>query len=129
MKTKITIPIHSFVSLITNSSSEIFVNASESTVNSIKEIINSLLALGGSNLKSDDLFDVYLEVMDYNTYKYIREDSPEVANAKTSSYDNYSESNVSVKVKDGVTDKNAETAAKLLTHVTNLFSFDAVYNG
>jgi hypothetical protein len=57
MKT-ITFKIHSFVDLITNSSSEVFVAASKSTVDTVKEIVNTLLKQSNSTATCDDLFDI-----------------------------------------------------------------------
>jgi hypothetical protein len=54
----VTIPIHSFVDLITNSSSEIFVSANERTVKLIEELINHLLKGAGSTKTSNDLFSI-----------------------------------------------------------------------
>ena len=54
------IPIHSFVDLITNSSSEVFVSDTESTVNALKEAVNAMLKLTKSDKTCDDLFDVKL---------------------------------------------------------------------
>lgn len=54
------IPIHSFVDLITNSSSEIFVSDTENTVTALKEAIDSLLKLIKSDKTCNDLFDVKL---------------------------------------------------------------------
>jgi hypothetical protein len=55
------IKIHSFVQLITNSSSEIFVSADDSTISGVKEIVNNLLKIGGSTLTFDDLFRVEID--------------------------------------------------------------------
>ncbi len=57
---KIIVPVHSFVDVITNSSSEIFVSATDSTVAAAKEIVNNVLSSGGSLAKCDDLFKVSL---------------------------------------------------------------------
>lgn len=57
---KITLKVHSFIDIITNSSTEIYVQASEHTIKNIKNMVNSILALGGSTLKSDDLFTMTL---------------------------------------------------------------------
>lgn len=54
---KIVITIHSFVDLITNSSTELFVCATKSTVNAAKAIIDHVT--GG---RCDELFDVELAV-------------------------------------------------------------------
>lgn len=52
----IPIPIHSFVDLITNSSSETFVCADKKTVQAVKELVNTFLRMGGLTQKADDLF-------------------------------------------------------------------------
>lgn len=54
------IPIHSASDLITNSSSETFIRATDASVTQVKEIINSLLKLGDSNQSADDLFEFKL---------------------------------------------------------------------
>jgi hypothetical protein len=59
-KIKLAIPVHSFVDLITNSSSEIFTSATESTLTAAKEIINGILKAAGSKKTSDALFDISL---------------------------------------------------------------------
>ena len=128
MKTKISIKIHSFVDLITNSSSEIFVQANDKTIESIKEIVNNLLGIANSELKFDDLFTAHLQVMDYDSYEYIKE-SEVTEEHKTENYDGYSESQVTVEVKSGVEDERAKSAAKLLSNLENLFSMSSVYNG
>ena len=58
--TKYTLKIHSFVDLITNSSTEIYIGANERTITTIKELINNILKIGGSTLTSDDLFELSL---------------------------------------------------------------------
>jgi hypothetical protein len=72
----IRIKIHSFVDLITNSSSEVFVSATYSTVQTAKDIINNL-----TNYKCDELFEIKLVYSEYDyetkTYKDIEIDSDE----------------------------------------------------
>lgn len=58
--TTIKIPIHSFVDVITNSSSEIFVVADDNTKVLCKDLINNFLSMTGSDKKADDLFDIKL---------------------------------------------------------------------
>lgn len=104
---KYKIKIHSFIDLITNSSTEIYIQASEKTIQSVTEIINNILEMGGSNLRAQDLFIISLdkEGGEYN-------------------------SNVLLEVKPQ--DENSElakTTAKLLSNLTNLFSIDGEYNG
>lgn len=60
----ILIPIHSFVDLITNSSSEVFVQATEKTVETVKDIINEVLKLQNSSKTADDLFSFTLVMND-----------------------------------------------------------------
>lgn len=57
MITTVRIPFHSFVDLITNSSSETFVCASKSTVTAIKKLVENLIAASGGTTKADELFD------------------------------------------------------------------------
>jgi hypothetical protein len=57
---KIIIPVHSFVDLITNSSSEIFSSATDGTVTAAKDLINKVLAAGKSEKTCSDLFKVKL---------------------------------------------------------------------
>lgn len=64
----IIIHIHSFVDLITNSSSEIFISATDKTLNSIIEIIADL-----TGRPCDELFDVEL-VYEGGQYVYTDDD-------------------------------------------------------
>lgn len=59
-----TTSIHSFVSLITNSSSEVFVAADRQTIAGVTDIINAILRAGGSEKRCEDLFNITLCVKD-----------------------------------------------------------------
>ena len=112
----ITIRIHSFVDIITNSSSEIFVEANEKTIENVKNLVNSLLALAGSQSTCDDLFE--MELVNRNNVEeddedYFEPDYPEV----------------DLKVTPKVSDKEAEVAAKILSGLTEIFSIESTYNG
>ncbi len=107
LPTHLTIQIHSFVDLITNSSSEIFVNADGKTLESIKLIVDNVLKMGGSTLRADDLFEFALV------------DDPDGYHKKVQ---------VMVKSKDTASSEGA-TVGKLLSDLTSLFSIDAEYNG
>lgn len=65
---KIVIPIHSFVDLITNSSSETFVCCSQRTVDSVYELIEALFNQAAHpGLKARDFFTVKLtDRLDYD---------------------------------------------------------------
>lgn len=54
----ISIPIHSFVDLITNSSSETYVTATKKSVTTLKELVDSLLA--GTGKTCDDVLEIKL---------------------------------------------------------------------
>lgn len=54
------IKIHSFIDVITNSSTEIYVRAGDHTVVAAKELVESILRAGVSNKTCDDLFRVEL---------------------------------------------------------------------
>lgn len=60
MTNKLTIPIHSIIDLITNSSTEIFVH-SESSIEPVKELLNELLRIEGSDKTCDEIFDISIE--------------------------------------------------------------------
>lgn len=59
--TSLIIPVHSFIDLITNSSSETYISASSSTVTAFKEIIDGILKGSGSEKTCDDLFNLTLD--------------------------------------------------------------------
>lgn len=54
------IHVHSVVDLITNSSSELFVDATNTTETAAVEILNAILKASGSEKTASDLFDVKL---------------------------------------------------------------------
>ena len=84
MKT-LQIPVHSFVDLITNSSSEVFVCADRKTIEVFERAIDEVLRASGSNLKCSDAFEIYLSREDggygqYNTVN-VRPKSAEFTDA------------------------------------------------
>jgi hypothetical protein len=98
------IQVHSFVDLITNSSSETFVSASSSTVKAIREVVDHVLKLGQSTQSFDDLFDIELVDGEYEGTR------------------------VKVTPKNS-SNANAQAAAKILSNLSGLFSIEATYNG
>lgn len=104
------IRIHSFVDLITNSSTELFVSSSQHTVDGVKSVINAVLTMGGSTLKADDIFSFELS-------------------KDEDSYSDYGDKMImTVKSKDPES-VEGKTAAKVLSNLTGLFSIEASYNG
>lgn len=55
-KEKLVIPIHSFIDVVTNSSTSIYVGCHDNTIEYAKELIDTLLQVAGSDKKVDDLF-------------------------------------------------------------------------
>lgn len=110
--THVILRVHSFVDIITNSSSEIFVEANENTIKNVKTLVDSLLTLAGSSQKSDDLFEFEL----VNRNEEDEDWDPE-----------YPE--VDLKVTPKVSGKEAEIASKILSGLTEIFSIESTYNG
>lgn len=65
----IIINYHSFVDLITNSSTEIYISCHTKSVEYLKELIDSLLKASGSDKKAEELFDFKITKEDYDTGK------------------------------------------------------------
>lgn len=143
MKTLI-IPVHSFVDVITNSSSEIFVSASKQTVKAIENIVDHILALGGSSEKSKDLFKIELAsgylTEDYDTVfltdkelKAALKDGSVKFNLDEFGEDELPPSNWKPEPKDGTENsyikvtalnesEQAKKTAELLSKLQNMFS-------
>ena len=132
MKTSTTIKIHSFVDLITNSSSEVFVTATEKTVDTVKSLVNNILQAGGSLIKADDLFEFVTIVQgeDEETYDEVEYDlsTPEGKKYwKKHKNDEYSLA-LSVKVTAKSGNEHAQLAAQVLSALNDLFEVSERYN-
>lgn len=66
------IVINSMTDVITNSSTSVFVVYKEQDINSIKELVNAILAIDG-NYTFDDLFEINLE-FNYDAIDYYLDD-------------------------------------------------------
>ncbi len=115
------IPVHSFVDLITNSSTEIYIQATTKTVESVKEIINNLLKVNSSGYTADDLFEISL--FNSSLADRIRWDG-EDANTEEDDYDNIE---LKVKAKDSDNELTSATA-NLLSTLFSTLSIDAREN-
>ena len=151
------IPIHSFSDLITNSSSETYIQASDSSIKQAKEIVNSLLKVGGSTQSADDLFEfdlVYLlSDIDknlenkaksagieswYEVYatknqidafiNSLTEDESNLFTAPWDSYDVRYNVNLRITPKDSANEETNKIA-KLLSGFVNSFNVSSQYNG
>lgn len=56
--------LQSFNDIVTNSSMEVYQEATDYTVSSIKKIIDTILKIAQSDKKCDDLFDVFINYDD-----------------------------------------------------------------
>lgn len=101
--------IHSFVDLITNSSTEIFVEASQSTIKAVKDMVNALLRMADSTKTADDLFEFSLN--------------------EEEGYSDSGYKNVSLVVKAKEDSEDARIAAKVLSNLSGIFSIEGCYNG
>lgn len=133
MKTSIILPIHSFVDLITNSSSEVFMTATEKTVKTVKSLVDNILQAGGSTLKADDLFEFATIAEGYDDESG-NEVSLDISTKKGREFweknmnDEYAPKlsvKVTVKNKEN---KDAVLAAKVLSSLDSLFSVEERYN-
>jgi hypothetical protein len=113
----IVINFHSFVDLITNSSSETYITASDKTISAVKDIIKLFLEAANIATPVDELFDVKLVCTDYS------DDDKEIEREGESEY---RPSRVKVSVKPGVTDFG--DLVKVLNALNTAFSSQEYYN-
>ena len=73
---KVDIKIQSISDIITNSSTEVFTIYDSKDIDTIKGIVNALLAVNG-NTTFDDLFDIKMHISD-TVYEYLWQDSEEL---------------------------------------------------
>ena len=110
MNKKYTIKIHSFIDLITNSSTEIYIEASDKTVQTVKDIVNNILKLGNSDITCDDLFEITLEKID-----------------EDEGYNDYNDVSIIVKNLDEDSELGKSTA-KILADLSGLFNIESSDN-
>ena len=122
------IPIHSFVDLITNSSSELFISATDKTIDTAKEMIDKLT--GG---KCDELFDVSLVYADYNYRakepKYILVDSEEGREYEKENKNENDDTEASILVVAKDNSPEHKKAAELINIFIGTYTIYDSYNG
>ena len=117
MRSSLLIRIHSFVDIITNSSTEIFVQANEETIKNIKALINNILTIGGSALRCDDIFIMTLKSEKYSPYSDYDDDEELDEDYE----DDYTWTNYLIETKPLIDSKEAELASKIIDNLSNLF--------
>lgn len=128
------VPVHSFLDLVTNSSTEIFISANEATIKALKDLINNILKAGGSEVTADMMFDFTLAVEDPDAYpsKFYPVDSEEgkkvLEENEGANYDRGPKQVVLVnpKIKDC---PEIVSVAKWLADLTGLYEIDAWRDG
>lgn len=60
--------IQSINDVVTNSSMEVYQEADETTIDTVRDIINVILKVGGSTQTCDDLFDISIDYCDMYEY-------------------------------------------------------------
>ena len=55
---KLILEVHSFIDIITNSSTEIYVSVGDWSVNAVKDLVNGMLKIAKSDKTCDDLFEI-----------------------------------------------------------------------
>lgn len=128
------VDVHSFLDLVTNSSTEIFISANEATVKALKDLVNNILKAGGSAVTADMMFDFTLAVEDPDSYpsKFYPVDSEEgkrvMEENEGANYDRGPKLVVLVKPK--IEDcPEIVSVAKQLANLTGLYEIDAWRDG
>lgn len=101
----LSIPFHSFIDVITNSSTEIFVGCHSNTIAFAKDFINELLKVSKSDKTADDLFE--FEIVGENDNEY-----------------NFDERRLVIKAKE-----DSDIVINLSKKMKDIFCIDGVYNG
>lgn len=100
------INVHSFIDVITNSSTEIYMWADEGSVKTVKGIIDTILKAAKSDKTADDLFDIRVKEGEEETWNGMPTDE------------------LIVEPKEGV-----EIDKDLAHEIEKVFNIDAGYNG
>lgn len=91
------IPIHSFIDVITNSSTEIYVSTHDKSIELMKEFINEIMKSTGHPFEFDDYFEIYIE--------------------KDEHYDDFGTKNLMIKSKN----KEAENLNHKMSRIFDIF--------
>ena len=120
-----------FSDVITNSSSEVFCVYNEEGINRIKELVNSILEVAGSDKKFDDLFEIslvpdsFLDEDFYDAFNREPENEQELLEYALTldQYDRPVFEGINVVAKDP---KN-KYAADLISYIDGIFEFREYY--
>lgn len=141
------IPIHSFVDVITNSSTEVYISVADKTIETVRALVDNLLKFAGSTKTSVELFDVAVVYECWGKFggekfqtRFLTKD--ELVQAVIDGYLGKEDTDYLLKGnEDGSYPRNGlrltpkvdapEVAAvcATLSHLPNLFNIEANYNG
>ena len=124
------IPYHSFIDVITNSSTEIFVSCHGKTKETLFALINSLLAVAESDKKAEDLFDIKMSrdyVYDDETEEEL-EDVKIAFNEKGERTDNYEDDEYEDHTLVLIPKDSSKETIELTKQISTIFSLNAQYN-
>lgn len=110
------IKVHSVSDLITNSSEQTYVMATENTIKTLNQLINNILSLGGSKLTCDQLFTIELN----------KKDLEERARRNTEYDAEYYDVRLSAKSK--IPGPLGEETERIIENLGSLFFVETVYN-
>ena len=117
----IVIKIHSFVDVITNSSTVIYVQSTESTIKTAKELIEKLLKAAGVTKSVDELFDIYIK----RDEDYFDEDTDsENDNSFRQDDMGYTHNNLIIKPKN-----DTQETINLTEQIQTIFAIDGEWDG
>jgi len=130
MQNSYIIRVHSFVDLITNSSTELFVSANNKSAETVQDIINGILALGGSTVKAEDLFTFEIVVEDPDSYptKFYPVKSDK-GKEIIDECDGGNGATQHIRLTPLVDSPEAKKIAKVMSNLTELFTIEESYNG
>lgn len=119
----IKIKVHSFVDLITNSSSELYIMANAKTVTTMQKLVNDILIAGKSNYTAEQLFSIEIDKEEFeNNYEKPYDEWVAEGNGEYKT--------VSITVKSLIPDEEASVAAaNVLSNLTSMFEIDSSYEG
>lgn len=140
----INMKIIGYSDVITNSSSETFIWYTREGINQIKDIVNSILKLGGSNKTFDDYFTINLDVdleevkekckiPEEEFEKMSIEEIENIAMYNQSGNPEWDYYDNTIPTIDGVCirakDSNNKDIARLLMNIDNIFDKETYFNG
>lgn len=121
----IVIKIHSFIDLITNSSTEIFIQTHEKTLDATKDLVNKILLAAGRSEKAEDFFDFkVIENLNYEEYRKDYESDEEYFEENSNPDDgDYVDGDIVLTPKN-----NNKKTINLADEVKKIFNIDGQYN-